>query len=103
MKKLPKQLKIANHNFKIIDWHVDIADAKGRFGECSYDDLEIKISTKFKESHIRETLVHELMHAIFWAYNIKAEDNEERTVTSMAVGWTQVLQDNKNLRKFLCV
>ena len=101
--KLPKKVKIANHIFNIIDWHPDIASAKQRFGECDCDQLTIRVSTIFPDSHVKETLLHEINHAIFWAYNIKSKDNEERIVTMVSVGLSQVLQDNPKIHKFLSI
>jgi len=99
--KLPKKIKIANHVYKIVAWSDEIAFAKSRFGECDCLALEIRIQTNNIKSLVSETLVHEIMHAIYWSYNIKVEDDEERIVGTMAVGMSQVLQDNKMLRNFL--
>ena len=41
-----------------------------------------------------DTLLHEIFHAIFWAYGIEDKDEEERTVSTMATGWAAFLRDN---------
>lgn len=41
-----------------------------------------------------DTLLHEINHAIFFAYHMREEDKEERTVGMFATGWTQVYRDN---------
>jgi len=99
--KLPKSIKIANHTFKIVQMKKDIASLKRRFGECDCDNLEIRVAVHHKDSHVYETLIHEIFHAIYWSYNIKENDDEERTVTAFGIGWSQVLNTNKSLRKFI--
>lgn len=48
-----------------------------------------------------DTLLHEINHAIFWAYRIYDEDKEERTVGTFATGWTQVYRDNPWLLEWI--
>ena len=97
--KLPKTIKIANHVFNVAEWNSNEASAHGRFGECDCNTLSIRISTAHPDSHIRETLMHEILHAIFWSYGVKDIDDEERTITGLAVGLSQVWQDNPKLYK----
>jgi len=95
--KLPLNIKVANHVFTVEEWNTNVANANGRFGECDCNELIIRIATGHKKSHISETLMHEIMHAIFWSYGLKAEDDEERTITGLAAGLSQVFQDNPQL------
>jgi hypothetical protein len=46
---------------------------------------------------IVDTVLHEINHAIFWAYLLRDNDDEERTVATIATGWTQVFRDNPAL------
>lgn len=41
-----------------------------------------------------DTLLHEIGHAIFWAYGIYDDDKEERTVATMATAMVQIYRDN---------
>jgi len=99
--KLPKKIKIANHVYTIEEWEPDLALATGCFGLCQNNELNIKISTDYSQSQIKETLLHEVLHAINWTYHIEEGDCEERTVTAMASALSQVFQDNKEFREFL--
>jgi len=75
--------------------------ARGRHGEFSPNELIIRINTNIKKSHIKETLLHEILHGIYWSYNIHDEDKEERIVTTIAVGLSQVFTDNPKISKYL--
>lgn len=48
-----------------------------------------------------DTVLHEVTHAIYWAYVIEDKDEEERIVTTMARAWTQVWRDNPDLLGWL--
>jgi hypothetical protein len=48
-----------------------------------------------------ETLLHEISHVVWWVYNLKDEDDEERTVHTMATGLTQVFRDNPKVLEYI--
>ena len=98
--KIPREVKIANHIFKI---KIDNKNMKAnnKHGECSPSELTIRISDDYNLSHIKETLLHEIMHGIWWAYNVHDKDDEERTVTTLTVGLSQVFNDNPKIMEFL--
>lgn len=47
------------------------------------------------------TLIHEINHAIYWAYKLDDEDKEERIVSTFATAWTQIYRDNPALMDFI--
>lgn len=51
---------------------------------------------------LKDTLLHEIMHAVFYEYGIQPQDDEERTIRVMSTGLTQVFLDNPEIGKFLC-
>jgi len=97
----PKSVKVANHIIKIIEWTDKEANAQNQFGEFSGNELIIRINTELHQSLIIETLWHEILHAIYWSYNIKDDDKEERTITVFATGISQVMSDNPKVNLFL--
>lgn len=44
--------------------------------------------------HMLDTLIHEIMHAVWFVQGIKPRDSEERKVTALATAWTQIHRDN---------
>lgn len=95
------KLKIAAFDFNVVSWHNRAADASGCFGECSTSEQLIRIADNLSPTRLRDILLHEILHAIWWAYRLADEDKEERTVTTLATGLAQVLRDNPKLREFL--
>lgn len=90
---IPNEIKIANHIFTVLIRN-DEMKSDNKHGECSFGELTIRISDDFNASHVKETLLHEIMHATWWSYNIHDKDDEERTITTLAAGLCQVFQDN---------
>ena len=66
------------------------------FGDFSYINSRIRIEKNLKGPSLVDTLLHEIGHGIFAVYQLKGnKDSEERTVSVMATGYTQVFRDNK--------
>jgi hypothetical protein len=68
----------------------------GYMGLCSEEDLEIAIALGTAPAHQAETMVHELLHAIWGAGSLADEGpvDEEQIVTVLAKGILQVARDN---------
>jgi hypothetical protein len=41
-----------------------------------------------------DTFMHEVLHALYWAYGIRDEDKEERTVGAMSTALMTCYRDN---------
>jgi hypothetical protein len=48
-----------------------------------------------------ETLLHEILHAIYEIMGVKAKDTEERVVAQMSIGLAGVIRDNPELMTWL--
>lgn len=100
--KLPERIKVAAFDIKIITFPDREAELRQLFGEFSALDQTIRIDSKIVGT-IKgiDTLIHELNHAIYWAYGIYDEDKEERIVGAFATAWTQIYRDNPELLEFI--
>jgi len=72
-----------------------------RFGECSTYRQEIRVDTSLKPQKLLDTFLHEINHAIYWAYHLEDTDKEERTIGTMATAWAQIYRDNPRLLRFI--
>jgi hypothetical protein len=97
MADLPKRVRISAFDFTVEDWKPHSATASGRFGEFSCLEQVIRVDTSVNKIKVLDTFLHEIFHAIYWAYGIEDGDNEERTVGMLATAMTQVLRDNPSL------
>ena len=95
--KIPNKIKVAGHMYKVV-WDDKRLSNAGFLGESDHH-LDMIYMCKYyrrdvprNDSEIKETLVHEILHAVDANYNNHALDEE--TVTRLAVGLYQVLADN---------
>lgn len=98
---LPKKIKVAGQTFKINLWGHHTASSYHKFGEFNLLDKTISIDNSLDNLKFIETLIHELLHCIYYMYTIEGEDDEERTVTSISKGLVQVYKNNPKLLTFI--
>ena len=99
--KLPPYAKVAHRKYRIEVWCHKAAQASQRYGECSSVEAVIRIDESLDAEKARDTLLHEVLHAIYAEYRLEDEDKEERTVSTIATALTQVMVDSAELRKWL--
>lgn len=92
---LPKTFRIGAHDFAILQWTLLEATTNGRWGEFSGHEACIRIQSDMPSpTKAVDTFLHELLHAIYFTYGIRDDDNEERTVGHMATALTTAFRDN---------
>jgi len=75
---------------------------EGVYGHYQPDEMKIVFSLEHPNiQHAVNTLIHELTHAIYDIYECKDADGEERLVSVLALGWTQVYRDNLCLLQWI--
>lgn len=98
---LPTSVRVAAFDVTIEDWTPIASHAAGRFGEFSNLEMLIRVDSSVNPMKVLDTLIHEINHAIYWAYGIEDEDKEERIVGTMATAWAQIYRDNPDLLRFI--
>lgn len=102
MAKLPKKLKVAAFDIVVEPLTPVTSLAKNQQGLFNALLQRIEIMTPSIDGlNQLDTVLHEVFHAIYWAYNIEDRDDEERTVATLATGLTQVLRDNPQVLKYI--
>jgi len=95
--KLPITVKVAAFDIKVVEWPVHSAHSSGRFAEFSCQEQLIRIDTSVSKFKVADSLLHEINHAIYWAYGIEDSDKEERIVGTFATAWIQIYRDSPGL------
>lgn len=72
---------------------VEVNQDKNYYGVCNFKDAVIEVSTTVNQQRQEQTLLHELMHAVFHEAGIEIEDEEDIVNRSSLVLY-QVLKDN---------
>ena len=102
IQKLPASIRVGAYDFAIEQWHATRVLNKQRWGECAVAEMYIGIQqdmpTRIKAA---DTLLHEISHAVWWAFGAQDDDKEERVVLLTATGWLCVYRDNPWLLDWL--
>ena len=92
----PESILVIGKTFAVED--VDKVDDEDSSGEQRRDQQLIKVKAGQHPETLRETLLHELIHAIEEQLGL---DMKERQVHSLAIGLFQVLRENPALVRFV--
>lgn len=86
-----------------IEYRDEVSDSEpDLFGLTIPRDQRILISTRQTQLSEQDTVLHELLHAVFYTSGLfKDVDNEERVVTTISTWLLMVLHDNQALTRFL--
>lgn len=100
--RLPGRIRVGLYDFTIQKWEATQAASAQRFGECSCAEQRIAVQrdmpTRVKAA---DTMLHEVGHAVWWAFGVEDADKEERTVSIMSSGMATVYRDNPWLLDWL--
>lgn len=85
IKDLPDRVRIGNLTYEV----EILGPARERedhtFGACVNNDQIIRLGSMMKRQKARDTLMHEVLHAIVWCYNIPSKDEDLCTMLPMAL------------------
>ena len=94
--ELPGSLRLGYLTYRIVEWPQSEARASGRYGETDVPHQIIRIQVEGRlQAAVAETLLHEIMHCIFFSWNICKDDSEERVVTAVGLGLATAMASNK--------
>lgn len=98
---LPKVIKLGYQDITVSEVPA-IDHTQGSYNNESH---EIKIKSEMGSREKLNTLLHEILHSIVYAYGIKSEfdddDAEEKVVNALGNGLTEALVRNKELVTFI--
>lgn len=96
MDGLPKSVRVGPHDIRFAD--LTGADAKKNFGTFDPSTQEICLKDKYPSgSQAVDTVLHEVLHAIFSVGGVEPKQGEEHIVLVLGTFMTQVIRDNPEL------
>jgi len=98
---VPKKIKIGHYIFDVCNMTKDLRKHGEVFGVCDQTKQKIHIDVTATPAVLRDTLLHEIMHGVYWMFNLEDENKEEKIVSSLATGLLAVFRDNPEVAKFL--
>jgi len=71
------------------------------WGRFVPSELAIELDFSAPYAQQLDIFLHEVTHAIWAAYGLVDEDEEERCVSIIATGWAQIYRDNPSVLKWI--
>ena len=85
--KIQSPIQVGGHGYKIVFSNKTGDDDD--WGQLNHKDLIIRLNPKLKNvSVLRQTLIHELDHAVDWVY--VSRELQERQIYNISQGWNQI-------------
>jgi hypothetical protein len=98
MQKIPKHVEIIGHKFTVI-LSAEISDDE--LGRCDYNQQKIFISKQQASDTMRDTLLHEIIHAVHWLMGLADNSTEEEFTARTATGLRSVMLQNPEVVNYL--
>ena len=97
----PEKIKVGYREYKLEKWKQTVANANDAQGQFFAKEGIIGYTEEEKGISHANTLLHEILHAIVYQWNIELGDKEEPVVNGLTNGLTTVLVDNPKLVDYL--
>lgn len=94
--KMPDQVKIG-----FFDYSIKQDNEMTDMGSTGFDCLEIKINSKYQDQVIKETLLHECLHALLYDTFLLEDELEEKVIRVLSPKLMQLFHSNESLVNFL--
>ena len=100
--QVPTSIKIGYRDYKLEEWKQTVATANEAQGQFFQKEGIIGYVADEKGVSHANTILHEVLHAIIYQWNIDLEEKEEeKLVNGIANGLTTVFVDNSELMDYL--
>ena len=97
----PDKIKIGYREYKLEEWKQTVASANEAQGQFFAKEGIIGYTDEEKGVSHANTLLHEIIHAVVYQWNIDVGEKEETIVNGLTNGLTTVLVDNPKLMDYL--
>ena len=97
-KKLPTKVYVLGHEYTVEEMSEQLFKEREAYGDCCNDQKKIRIYCGVAESVIRDTLLHEVLHAVWHLTHIQNHDEEEKVVSRVATSMIGFLDDPRNAK-----
>ena len=100
--KIPQSIKIGYRDYKLEKWKQTVASANEAHGQFFAKEGIIGYTDEEKGVSHANTILHEILHAVVYQWNIELGEKEEETlVNSLTNGLVTVFVDNPDLMDYL--
>ena len=94
--KLPKSVYVLGHEYTIKEMDERLFKDREAYGDCCNEKRIIRIYCGVAPSLVRDTLLHEVLHAFWFLLNISTDEGEEKLVSKISTFLIGFLDDPRN-------
>ena len=94
---MPSSVKIGWAEYSIQHWDHLTAVSSRRRGEQSDIEKVIRVDSFLDPRSVAETLLHEIIHAVYSVFQMGREDDEERITQITSNGLATAMRDNPDV------
>jgi len=98
--KLPPTIKVGDLLYEVRPFPSDI-EVDQFYGRLDRARCRLEYAGSLHKEHRLQTILHEVLHAVYKNGSLEAGDEEERVVSILGAGLAQVLKDNPELLKWI--
>lgn len=101
--KLPEKVYILGHEYSIKEMDDSLFREREAYGDCCNEKRLIRVYCGVAPALIRDTLLHEILHAFWFLLNISQDEEEEKIVSKLSTVLIGFFDDprNKEIKKTL--
>lgn len=93
--KLPASIRVGPFDIEVVIMAPERAEAVSALGQFSGTEQQFRFHPNPGSAvNAADTVLHEILHAIWWAYGLDQKDDEERIVRITATMMIQAYRDN---------
>lgn len=92
--RTPTSIKVLGQKYHVIPIDDGVSNASGDNAWVDHNDLEIRLLETLTAQKKAECLMHEVVHAIYYAMNLSSKSSEEDVAERLARGLQCVAADN---------
>lgn len=98
---LPKKIRIGYKDYQVIPVKIQHPDLSEAFGLCDNVGAKIFVRTDMAPEMVADTLLHEIMHAVWYYMGLDDRELEENAINRLSSGLICAMIDNPDLLKYL--
>lgn len=99
--KLPKAISVGYRTYGVNPLEMADHEMTEKYGWCDKANNQIYVYTGSEPMVVADTLLHEILHAVWFYMGLDDKHDEEAVVNRLATGFTTVLYDNPDIVDFV--
>lgn len=94
--KFPSEVYVIGHKYDIQELSEEMFEGMDTYGDCCNHKRLIRVYLGGGGSTARDTLLHEILHAIWHLMAFEKHEEEERVVNSTSTALISIIDDPRN-------